>query len=99
MMIYKDDKVTAWQDTAENLVKATHEAAFSDRKIDIVRSDKHGVIRKIRDSWIAGDAAIRDTALALGYWVEPVEWAGGWEIHFAWKQDAAKPPNDRAIHA
>lgn len=97
-MIYKDNKMTTWEDTPESLIKATHEAAFSDR-ISVVRSDKHGSIRKIRDSWIAGDATIRDAALALGYWVEYVEWAGGWEIHFNWTQDPAKPPNIRAIHA
>lgn len=95
-MIYKNGKMTAWEDTPENLVLAAHEAAFSERHISVVAGNS-GKIENILCDWVTEDETVKEAALNLGYWVEPAV-GGGWSILFTWSKNPGKRPNNHAIH-
>jgi len=98
-VIYKDSKVTPWEDTPVSLVRAAHDAAFSKQEIEVVRSDRWGEIRHTTEGWYTRSRMIIEAALAEGWWVEPSVYGPGWIILFDWPRDPNNRPNNRAIHA
>jgi len=96
--IFEDgkSKITAWTDTPESLVKATHGAIFGKQEVCELKGES-GTIKNVRGDWFTKEIEVAQAALEMGYWCEKnQDW--GTEIHFTWSQKADNPPNRRAYH-